>query len=42
MYCLYIRIPAKPGIAKDHIEAADIDRKDIADFIDLLLVDLFV
>ena len=38
MHCLYFGIPAKPGIAK----ADDIDRKAVADFIDLLLVDLFV
>ena len=38
VYCLYFGIPAKPGIAK----ADDIDRKAVADFIDLLLVDLFV
>ena len=31
-------VPAKPGIAKDLIEADDIGRKAIADFIDLLLV----
>ena len=31
-------MPAKPGIAKDFIEAGDIGRKAVADFIDLLLV----
>ena len=31
-------VPAKPGIAKDLIEADDISRKAIADFIDSLLV----
>ena len=31
-------MPAKPGIAKDLIEADDIDRKAVADFIDSLLV----
>ena len=30
-------MPAKPGIAKDLIEADDIDRKAVADFIDSLL-----
>ena len=30
-------VPAKPGIAKDLIEADDIGRKAVADFIDLLL-----
>ena len=31
-------MPAKPGIAKDLIEAGDIGRKAVADFIDSLLV----
>ena len=31
-------MPAKPGIAKNLIEADDIDRKAVADFIDSLLV----
>ena len=31
-------VPAKPGIAKDFIEANDIDRKAVLDFIDSLLV----
>ena len=30
-------VPAKPGIAKDLIEADGIGRKAVADFIDLLL-----
>ena len=30
-------MPAKPGIAKDLIEANDIGRKAVADFIDSLL-----
>ena len=30
-------VPAKPGIAKDLIEADDIGRKAVADFIDSLL-----
>ena len=32
-------VPAKPGIAKDLIEADDIGRKAVADFIDSLLVE---
>ena len=31
-------MPAKPGIAKDLIEADDIGKKVVADFIDSLLV----
>ena len=31
-------MPTKPGIAKDLIEAGDIGRKAVADFIDSLLV----
>ena len=31
-------MPAKPGIAKDLIEADDIGRKAVADFIDSLLL----
>ena len=31
-------MPAKPGIAKDLIEADDIGRKAVADFIDSFLV----
>ena len=32
-------VPVKPGKAKDLIEADDIDRKAVADFIDSLLVE---
>ena len=32
-------VPAKPGIAKDLIEADDICRKAVADIIDSLLVE---
>ena len=32
-------VPAKPGIPKDLIEADDIGRKAVADFIDSLLVE---
>ena len=32
-------VPAKPGISKDLIEADDIARKAVADFIDSLLVE---
>ena len=32
-------MPAKPGIAKDLIEADEIGRKAVADFIDSLLVE---
>ena len=35
-------MPAKPGIAKDLIEADDIGRKAVADFIDSLLVKKYV
>ena len=38
LYCLSFGVPAKPGIAKDLIEADDIGRKAVADFIDSLLV----
>ena len=38
LYFLSIGVPAKPGIAKDLIEADDTDRKAVADFIDSLLV----
>ena len=31
-------VPAKPGIAKDLIQADDIGRKAVADFIDSLLL----
>ena len=32
-------VPAKPGIAKDLLEAADIGRKAVVDFIDSVLVE---
>ena len=38
LYFLSFGVPAKPGIAKDLIEADDIDRKAVADFNDSLLV----
>ena len=38
MYFLSFGVPAKPGIAKDLIEADDIGRKAVADFIDSFLV----
>ena len=38
MNFLSFGVPAKPGIAKDLIEADDIGRKAVADFIDSLLV----
>ena len=40
MNCIFLSfgVPAKPGIAKDLIEADDIGRKAVADFIDSLLV----
>ena len=40
MNCTFLSfgVPAKPGIAKDFIEADDIVRKAFADFIDSLLV----
>ena len=38
VYCLSFGVPAKPGIAKDLIEANDIGRKAVADFIVSLLV----
>ena len=37
LYFLSFEVPAKPGIAKDLIEANDIGRKAVADFIDSLL-----
>ena len=39
MNCTFLSfcVPAKPGIAKDFIEADDIGRKAVADFIDSLL-----
>ena len=39
MYFLYFGVPAKPDIAKNLIEADDISRKAVADFIDSLLVE---
>ena len=39
VYFLSFGAPAKPGIAKDLIEADDIGRKVVADFIDSLLVE---
>ena len=38
LYFLSFGVPAKPGIAKDLIEADNIGRKAVADFIDLLLI----
>ena len=38
LYFLSFGVPAKPYIAKDLIEADDIGRKAVADFIDSLLV----
>ena len=37
MYFLSFSVPAKSGIAKDLIEADDIGRKAVADFIDSFL-----
>ena len=37
LFFLSFDVPAKPGIAKDLIEANDISRKAVADFIDSLL-----
>ena len=37
LYFLSFGVPAKPGLAKDLIEANDIGRKAVADFIDSLL-----
>ena len=39
VYFLSFGVPAKPGIAKNLIEAADISRKAFAHFIDSLLVE---
>ena len=39
VYVLSFSVPAKPGIDKDHIEADDIGRKAVADFIDSLFVE---
>ena len=38
MYFLSFGVPAKPGIAKELIEADDIGRKAVADFIDSFFV----
>ena len=38
LYFLSFRVPAKPGIVMDLIEADAIGRKVVADFIDSLLV----
>ena len=38
LYFMSFGVPAKPGIAKDLIEADDIGRKAVADYIDSLLV----
>ena len=37
LYFLSFGVPAKPGIAKDLIEANDIGRKAVADFTESLL-----
>ena len=37
LYFLSFGVPVKPGIAKDLIEADDIGRNAVADFIDSLL-----
>ena len=39
LYFLSFGVPAKPGIAKDLIEADGIDRKAVADIIDSLFVE---
>ena len=39
VYFLSFGVPAKPGIAKDLIEADEIGRKAVSDFIDSLLVE---
>ena len=39
VYFLSFSVPAKPDKAKNLIEADDIDRKAVADFIDSLLVE---
>ena len=38
LYFLFFGVPAKPGIFKNLIEADNIGRKAVADFIDSLLV----
>ena len=42
MYLLSFGVPAKPGIAKDLIEAYDIGRKVVADFIGSLVENLSI
>ena len=37
LYFLSVGVPTEPGIAKDLIEANDIGRKAVVDFIDSLL-----
>ena len=39
LYFLSFGVPANPGIAKNLIEPDGIDKKAVADFIDLLLVE---
>ena len=39
LYFLFFCVPAKPGVAKDLIEADGIGRKAVADFFDSLLVE---
>ena len=39
MYFLPFGVSVKPGIARDLIEADDVGRKAVADFIDSLLVE---
>ena len=39
LYFLSLSVPAKPGTATDLIEADDIAKKAVADFIDSLLVE---
>ena len=39
LYFLSLSVPAKPGTAKGLIDADDIARKAVADFIDSLLVE---
>ena len=39
LYFLPLSVPAKPGTAKELIEADDIARKAVEDFIDSLLVE---
>ena len=39
MYFLSFGVPAKPGLAKDFIEADESGRNAVADFLDSLLVE---